>query len=35
MVERDIQAIYNKAMENDMGMVLYARHPLSGLGESN
>lgn len=32
MVEKDIQVMYNKAKENDMGMAIFAPHPLAGLG---
>ncbi|MBI9049614.1 MAG: amino acid permease [Anaerolineaceae bacterium] len=32
MREKDVQAMYNKAIENEMGMVLFAPHSLAGLG---
>lgn len=32
MREKDVQAMYNKAIENEMGMVLFAPHALAGLG---
>ena len=32
MREKDVQAMYNKAIENEMGMVLLAPHTLAGLG---
>jgi amino acid transporter len=32
MREKDLQAMYNKAMENEMGMVLFAPHASAGLG---
>ncbi len=32
MREKDIQAMYNKALENGMGVVIYAQHEIAGLG---
>lgn len=32
MREKDVQAMYNKAIENEMGMVLFAPHEMAGLG---
>jgi hypothetical protein len=32
MREKDLQAMYNKARENEMGVVLLESHPLAGLG---